>query len=121
MKATFIFFSMLAAFATNTWAESLLPYIELQVDRNNLIAFSSQGIQFKACETCEITKLTPAAGVAYYEHNSPIDIKQATELYVSKTHDFTSVFYDRLTLKYDQVVFGGFIEIEPILQHSDAQ
>ena len=84
----------------------------------SLITFSSQGIQFKACNTCETTKLKPTHHVVYYEHNNPIDLKRATELFVTKKYNLTSIFHNRHTLFYDQVVFGGFLEEEPLSTHS---
>src|SRR5690554_2437780 len=121
MKASVLLLSLFAVFTTNVWASNLMPYIEMQVERQNLITFSSQGIQFKACNACETTQLKPARHVAYYEHNNPIDLRQATEFFIKKEHSFTSIFYHRHTLVYDQVVFGGVLEVEPPLTHSHDQ
>lgn len=93
----------------------------MPIESQNLIAFSSQGIQFKNCSTCSTTKLKPNKNVAYYEHNAPITLKQATELFINKQYDSVSIFYDRHTNTYDQVVFGGFIEVEPFQTHPNAQ
>ena len=123
MKAIILLFSVLTFGSANVWASNLLPYVEMPVESQNLLAFSSQGLKFKECTTCVAISLKPNKNVMFYEHNSPIDIKLATDLYVSKKHDLTSIFYDRLTLEYDQVVFGGFLEEdeEPILPNSNAQ
>ena len=93
MKAIILLFSVLTFGSANVWASNLLPYVEMPVESQNLLAFSSQGVQFKECNTCPTIKLRPKSKVAYYEHNNPVDIKQATELFVSKKHNSISIFY----------------------------
>src|SRR5690554_2844024 len=121
MKILLSLFFALTVGSSNTWADNLLSYIEMPVSKQHLLAFSSQGIEFKECNTCPTIKLRPKSKVAFYEHNTPIDIKQATELFVSKKHDTVSIFYNRKTNTYDKVVFGGHIEIEPIQPHPNFQ
>lgn len=121
MKILISLFLALTISSANVWADNLLSYIEMPVNSQQLLAFSSQGVEFKECSTCPITKLKPNSKVAFYEHNTPIDIKQATELFVSKKHNSISIFYNRKTNTYDKVVFGGHIEIEPIQPHPNFQ
>lgn len=121
MKALILMFSLLTFGSSSVWADNLFPYIEMPVSSNNLLTFSSQGIQFKACDNCTITRLTPSADVAYFEHNTPIDLKKAAELFVGNVHEYTSIFYDRNSSRYSQVVFGGYLEVEPAPQHFNTQ
>lgn len=120
MKALILLLTLTIG-SSHTWADSLLSYIEMPVASDNLLAFSSQGIQFKSCNTCDTIKLQPAPQVAYYKQNQPIDIKQATQLYLKNSFDSVSIFYNRKTNTYDKVVFGGHIEIEPIQPHPNFQ
>lgn len=121
MKIFVSLFFALTISSVNVWADNLLSYIEMPVSSQHLLAFSSQGLKFKECSACEVVSLKPNSKVAYYEHNSPVDIKQATELFVSKKHNSISIFYNRKTNTYDKVVFGGHIEIEPIQPHPNFQ
>lgn len=121
MKTLILMFSLLTIGSSSAWADNLLPYIEMPIESTNLLAFSSQGIEFKECNTCPTIKLKPQTRVGFYEHNNPIDIKQATELFVSKKHNSISIFYNRKTNTYDKVVFGGHIEIETIQPHPNFQ
>ena len=102
MKILISLFFALIVGSSNAWADNLLPYIEMPVSSQHLLAFSSQGIEFKECSTCLVTKLKPNSKVAFYEQNTPIDIKQATELFVSKKHNSISIFYNRKTNTYDK-------------------
>lgn len=121
MKALILLFSLLTFGSSSVWADNLLPYIEMPVSSNNLLTFSSQGVEFKECASCSITKLKPNSRVALYEQNTPVDIKQATELFVAKKYDSVSIFYNRQSNTYDKVVFGGHIEIEPIQPYPNFQ
>lgn len=121
MKILISLFLAFTISSVNVWADNLLSYIEMPVSSQHLLAFSSQGLKFKECSACEVVSLKPNSKVAYYEHNSPVDIKQATELFVSKKHNSISIFYNRKTNIYDKIVFGGFIEVEPIVLHPNAQ
>jgi len=116
MKILLSLFFALTVGSSNTWADNLLSYIEMPVSKQHLLAFSSQGIEFKECNTCPTIKLRPKSKVAHYEHNNLIDIKQATELFINKKHRSVSVFFDRTTNTYDKVVFGGHLEEESLTQ-----
>ena len=121
MKALILMFSLLTFGSSSAWADNLLPYIEMPIESTNLLAFSGQGIEFKECSSCSITQLKPNSKVAFYEQNAPVNLKEATELFVGKKYDTVSIYYNRQTSKYDKVVFGGHIEIEPIQPHPNFQ
>lgn len=112
MKTLILMFSLLTIGSSSAWADNLLPYIEMPIESTNLLAFSSQGVTYKACDDCATTKLTASTNVEYFEHNNPIDLKKATELFVEKKHSFVSIFYDRNSNIYGQVVFGGYPELD---------
>lgn len=121
MKALILMFSLLTFGSASVWADNLLTETQTIVESHNFLAFSAQGVTFKECNTCPSIKLKPQTRVGFYEQNNPIDIKQATELFVAKKYDTVSVFYNRKTMSYHQIVFGGFIEIELIPQHPNFQ
>ena len=119
MKALILMFSLLTVGSANVWASNLLPYVEMPVESQNLLAFSSQGVQFKECQTCDLIKLKPTTkGVLFYEHNTLIELKEATELFVNGKHNSISIFYDRKTNTYDKIVFGGHIEVDHTTQRN---
>ena len=121
MKALILLFSLLTFGSSSVWADNLLTETQTIVESHNFLAFSAQGVTFKECNTCPTTKLKPQKKVAFYEQNTPIDLKDATALFVEKKHNTVSVFYNRKTMSYHQIVFGGFIEIELIPQHPNFQ
>lgn len=112
MKAFVLMFYFLTCNAPNVWANNLLLYIQMPVKSQFFITFSSQGVQFKECAACSVIRLKPSAKVAFFEHNSPIKLQQATELFIGKKHSHVSIFYNRHTRIYDKIVFGRFIEEE---------
>lgn len=121
MKALILLFSLLTFGSSSVWADNLLPDIQIIIESQNLLAFSSQGVSFKECNNCVSIKLNPQKKVGFYEQNTPIELQEATELFVSKKYESISIFYNRNTNAYYQIVFGGFIEIEPIPLHPNLQ
>ncbi len=121
MKIIISLFFALTFNSAIVWADNLISYIQMPISTQNFLAFSSQGLSIKECKSCPTIKLRPQAKVAFYEQNTPIDLKEATDLFLKETYDHVSVYYDRTSNTYDKVVFGGHIEIEPIPQHPNLQ
>lgn len=92
-------------------ADTLLNYIEMPIEARNLLTFSGQGLSFKTCEQCEVIRLTPASQVQFLEFGRPIDLKRATEVFVSKQSERVSIFYSRRERVYDKVTFGSTPEV----------
>jgi|SRR5690554_8087749 len=110
MKTFILIFSLLTFNAAKIWANNLLPYIQMPVKSEFFLTFSSQGVQFKECATCPVISLKPATNVSFIEYNNPIELLQATEIFIRKKHHLVSVFYNRHTGIYDKIVFGELKE-----------
>lgn len=96
--------------SSSVQAQNLLKYVELQIHKNDLIAFSSQAIRVRACAQCSEFVINTSPHTTYWQQNTEIELKQATELFVKRKYDSISIFYDQKTMTFDQFVFGGFIE-----------
>ncbi len=92
-------------------AENRFENVEIKVGKNDILTFSSHGLKAKLCSECLETDLITPNTTDYYEQNKKIPFDKATELYVRKTYDFVSVFYNRKTNMVSTLVFGGFNEL----------
>lgn len=92
-----------------------LKVIEHQVNRSNLITFSSQAVKFKDCDECPETTFQVSADATFFDRNSAISLSQATELYVKTPYDIVSLFINHSENKITSVIFGGIMErAEPV-------
>ena len=100
----------------NAFAENGgLKVIEHQVNKSNLIAFSSQAVKFKDCDECPETMYKVSADATFFDRNSAISLSQATELYVKNPYDIVSLFINHSENKITSVIFGGILErAEPL-------
>lgn len=95
-------------------ADNLLSYVQVNLNKDQVQAFSAQGLAIKECDSCPTVRINPSNNVSYWEQNQEITLKTATEVYVRGQHNFISVFYNRPSRQYDKIIFGSYDEVEPL-------
>lgn len=110
MKKLMILTVALWATTIAAHADNLLPVVELQVSKNHMPVFSSQGVQVKRCNQCPLQAIRSTSDTTYWSQNQKITYPQAVELFVRKEYDSVSIFYNRTSSTMRQIVFGKFNE-----------
>jgi hypothetical protein len=105
-----VFFSAALIVSPLVHSDALLEYVEYKIPTYNLLAFSSQGVTLRSCEDCNPEKFRIDSKTQFHNKNLPVDLKEATSIYVSKTYPEISVFINRITGVVDIVRFGVFDE-----------
>lgn len=107
MKKLIVSIFMSALGAVSAQADSLMNYIEMPLQVNQLQVFSENSITFKACSSCATVVLKAASQVELLEQGESIDMQHALELHAKQQPENISVFYFRDSLTYNKVLFGS--------------
>lgn len=119
MKHISIFLISLLMGLATAQADNLLPYVQTNLHKAQVLAFSGQGLSIKECDSCPAVSLLPSGKVSYWAQNQEVNLKTATEFYVRGNYSFIAVFYNRSSRQYDKVMFDGYNELMP-LHHKSA-
>lgn len=114
-------FSLMSLISSTLQAQNLLDYVELQIKKNDLIAFSSQAVRIRTCQQCPEVVINAAPNTTYWQKNSEVTLQNATNIYVSREYSSLSIFYNQKTMIFDQFVFDGFIEDQPFQRLNNAE
>lgn len=87
MKTTIkpFYLLLLLLFPAALWAT------EYQVKPQHLLTFSGSQVQAKMCDGCEIIVFEVTPATKLYHKNSPINLSQASELYLKKNFPIVSL------------------------------
>ncbi len=102
-------------------AQNLIPVVEYKIPKQDLLAFSSQGISVRLCADCDVTSLPLESVRVLHEKSTPISPERATELFVSRNYNDLSVFVDRYKSSVVILRFGIVSEIEDPIAESSGQ
>lgn len=104
---TLCFLALLSSLAT---ADGLLT--EYRIPSSDLVTFSASGAVARLCANCEPVKVDSTGETTLFEMNQQIDLKRATELYVSPQYAYVSlhIYSVQGDLKLFALRFGPFIE-----------
>lgn len=93
-------------------ADNLINIVEYKIPSQDLVTFSSSELQARLCPDCSISKLTIPSTNVLHEQSTPVSLKRATELFVSRPYSHISVFVNRQQSRVEKLVFGQISEIE---------
>lgn len=103
----FGFFISLTCLASSE-SPNIGRFAEYHIKPNDMLTFSNSGAKVRLCDDCPVATLTLAADIALYEQESIIDIKRATELYLSPAYNVIFIGVDRQEKQITDIRFGGF-------------
>lgn len=95
--------------SANVFAGAMVAQ-EYPISPSDLITFSSNQVKARLCSNCEISTVKVAGNTQFFEQNTPIDLKRATELYVSPKYKRVSLHINNQTKTMLIIRFGEFIE-----------
>lgn len=83
-------------------------FAEYHINATDLVAFSGGMTQARLCEDCSITALKLSRHNEFFDQDTPIDLKRATELYLSHPYPVIYLGVDRQQKEVTYIRFGGY-------------
>lgn len=109
MKITgFLLGILLAAVCiAETESPNIGRFAEYHITPYDLVTFSREAAQVRLCTDCAISPLSIDSDSGLFERQSEINLKRATELYLSKPYSIIFIGVDRQQKRVDYIRFGG--------------
>ena len=99
---------LLLTFSLCGHAEALNRHVSYELSAIDLVTFSRHGVTARLCDTCEVQSFTVSANTRLLERGTPVDLSQATELYLRKKYDSLLLGIDRTENSVNYISFGGY-------------
>lgn len=111
MKFSIIFSIIMLLGSTGLAAQPRIEIIEYQLPKVDVLTFSGVGVSARLCPACKVTDLKVTPRTRLHKRNQTINLKQATELFVSNPFSYITLQIRRTDMSVIALSFGGFDEL----------